>query len=56
MAPSEREAIFAACSGVWMPNPTAQGTFAAFRTRAVIAPISVVISLLVPVTPSEETM
>ena len=48
-------AIFFACSGVEMPKPTAQGmSFAAF-TSFTIAPISVVIWVLVPVTPREET-
>ena len=56
MAPSERAAIAPACSGVEMPNPTAQGMSVCSRMRAVIAPMSVVMELLVPVTPREETM
>ena len=55
IAPSDWAAIFFACSGVEMPNPTAHGmSFAAF-TSFTIAPISVVIWVLVPVTPREET-
>ena len=55
IAPSERPAIFFACSGVEIPKPTAHGISFAFFTSFTIAPISVVISLLVPVTPSEDT-
>ena len=55
IAPSDWSAIFFACSGVEIPKPTAQGiSFAAF-TSFTIAPISVVIWLLVPVTPREDT-
>ena len=54
MAPSDTAAIFAACSGVEMPKPTAHETsgLASFTNRT-IATISVVISLLTPVTPKE---
>ena len=55
IAPSESPAIFFACSGVEIPKPTAHGMSFAFFTSSTIAPISVVISLLVPVTPSEDT-
>ena len=50
MAPSDKEAIFFACSGALMPNPTAQGTSVTERIFLVIAPISVVIFVRTPVT------
>ena len=56
MAPSDRPAIFAACSGVEIPKPTAQGTFVFSRTTLMMDARSVVISLRVPVTPRLETM
>lgn len=56
MAPSERAAIFFACSGVEMPKPTAQGMSVLAFTSFVIAPMSVVMLALVPVTPREETI
>ena len=56
IAPSERAAMFFACSGVEMPKPTAQGMSVLAFTSFVIAPMSVVILVLVPVTPREETM
>ena len=41
MAPSERAAIFPACSGEEMPKPTAQGTEVFSRTVATRAEMSV---------------
>ena len=55
MTPSAEAAIFFACSGVEIPNPIAQGMSFAFFTSSTISPTLVVISVLVPVTPSEET-
>ena len=46
----------AACSGVEMPKPTAQGMDVDSRTSRTRAPMSVVISLRTPVTPREETI
>ena len=56
MAPSEREAIFLACSGVEMPKPMAQGMSVLWRTEATMEARSVLISLRTPVTPRLETM
>ena len=56
MAPSERAAIFAACEGVEIPKPMAQGIFEFSLTTLTIEPISVVISVRVPVTPRLDTM
>ena len=44
-----------ACSGVETPKPTAQGIFFSCFTSFTMAPTSVVISVLIPVTPREET-
>ena len=56
IAPSERLAIFFACSGVEMPKPMAQGISVFSRTRETMEARSVLISLRSPVTPSDETM
>ena len=56
IAPSETSAIFRACSGVEIPNPTAHGILLCRRTTDTIDARSVVISLRVPVTPRLETM
>lgn len=48
MAPSDSDVIFAACCGLEIPKPTAQGMSVADFTSFVIAAISVVIALLVP--------
>lgn len=42
MAPSDWDAIFFACSGVEILNPTATGISVTSRTKSTIAPISVV--------------
>ena len=55
MAPSEIPAIFRACSGVEMPKPMAQGISVFWRTTSTMEARSVLISLLVPVTPRLET-
>ncbi len=55
MIPSAWTAIALACSGVDMPNPMAQGTSVDWRISEVMAPTSVVMLLLTPVTPSEDT-
>lgn len=56
MTPSACCAIFFACSGVEMPKPMAQGISGlASRTSFTMAPMSVVMSFLTPVTPREET-
>jgi hypothetical protein len=55
IAPSEIEDIFLACSGVDIPKPIAQGTFEFSFITFTIEPRSVVISLLVPVTPRLDT-
>ena len=47
----------AACSGVEMPKPTAHGSCgAASRMSVTMPPMSEVISLRTPVTPSELTI
>ena len=56
MTPSEKADICLACSGVEIPNPTAQGIFVFFRTSFRMGVKSVLISFLVPVTPRLETM
>lgn len=56
IAPSERSAIFFACSGVEMPKPMAQGISVFSRTRETMEARSVLISLRSPVTPSDETI
>ena len=56
MAPSETNAILAACSGVDMPKPTAHGTEAFSRTSLTSEGISVFISLRTPVTPRLDTI
>ena len=56
IAPSEIPAIFAACSGVEMPNPMAHGTSVFSRTVSTIDSRSVLISLRIPVTPRLETI
>ena len=55
MTPSACFAIFSACSGVEIPNPTAQGISFTSFTFLTIAPMSVVILERTPVTPSEDT-
>ena len=55
MAPSDTAAIFAACSGVEIPNPMAHGMSFASLTSFTMAPMSVVISFRTPVTPRDET-
>ena len=55
MAPSEQDAIRLACSGVAIPNPTAQGISFVSFTKRTMEPMSVVISERIPVTPREET-
>ena len=52
---SEIPAIFRACSGVEMPKPMAQGMSVFWRTTSTMEVKSVLISLLVPVTPRLET-
>ena len=54
MAPSEMSAIFFACSGVEMPKPIAHGTSVFSLITLTIEARSVLISLLVPVTPRLE--
>ena len=49
-------AIFAACSGVEMPKPMAQGVLVFSRTTFTMAARSVLISLRVPVTPRLDTI
>ena len=56
IAPSERSAIFFACSGVEMPKPMAQGISVFSRTRETMEARSLLISLRSPVTPSDETI
>ena len=56
IAPSEMSAIFFACSGVEMPNPIAHGTSVFSLTTLTIEARSVLISLLVPVTPRLDTI
>ena len=56
MAPSDCAAISAACCGVEMPNPTAQGTLVTSRIFEVMDAISVVMAVRTPVTPNEDTM
>ena len=56
MAPSAMPAIFAACSGVEMPKPMAQGVLVFSRTTFTMAARSVLISLRVPVTPRLDTI
>ena len=56
MAPSDTAAMAAACSGVEIPKPTAQGIPGlARRTSSTMAPTSVVIWRRMPVTPREDT-
>ena len=55
ITPSETAAMAAACSGPEIPKPTAQGRSLACLAVRTMAPTSVVIELLVPVTPREET-
>jgi len=55
MIPSAWTAIAMACSGVDMPKPMAQGTSVAWRISEVMAPTSVVMLLLTPVTPRDDT-
>lgn len=55
IAPSEYLATYSACSGVAIPNPKAHGTSVVSRTNYIIPPKSVLISLLTPVTPNDET-
>ena len=56
MTPSALAPMAAACSGVEMPKPMAQGTLGlACLARATMAPTSVVIWLRTPVTPMEDT-
>ena len=55
IAPSDTAAIFAACSGVEIPNPMAHGMSFASLTSFTMAPMSVVISFRTPVTPREDT-
>ena len=55
IAPSEQEAISYACSGVAIPKPIAHGISDTFFTCSTISLIFVVILLLTPVTPSEDT-
>ena len=54
MAPSEISAIFFACLGVEMPKPIAHGTSVFSLITLTIEARSVLISLLVPVTPRLE--
>ena len=54
-APANNMVIFAACSGVEIPKPIAQGISVLLRTTSVIAARSVLISLRTPVTPRLET-
>ena len=56
MAPSAMPAIFAACSGVEMPKPMAQGVLVFSRNTFTMAARSVLISLRVPVTPRLDTI
>lgn len=56
IAPSAMPAIFAACSGVEMPKPMAQGVLVFSRTTFTMAARSVLISLRVPVTPRLDTI
>ena len=55
MAPSEMSAIFLACSGLDIPNPIAHGTLELVLMAFTMLSRSVLISLLVPVTPRLET-
>ena len=55
MTPSALFAISFACSGPEIPKPIAHGTSLTCFAVLIIAPTSVVIRLLVPVTPSEDT-
>ena len=48
-------AIFAACSGVLIPNPTAAGILVTSLIAVKIEPRSVLISERTPVTPMDET-
>ena len=56
IAPSANEHCSFACSGVWMPNPTAHGRSVTSRTFSMISRLSVRMLSRVPVTPSDETM
>ena len=56
IAPSEISAIFAACSGVEIPKPTAHGTEEFSLTSFTREEISVRISLRTPVTPRLDTI
>ena len=55
ITPSAVSAIFFACSGVEIPNQIAAGILVFSRTVSTMDARSVLISLLVPVTPREET-
>ena len=55
ITPSATFAIFSACSGVFIPKPTAAGTSVTSLISSKIDFKSVLISLLIPVTPNDET-
>ena len=55
ITPSAYTLISFACFGVPIPKPMAHGTSVFSFTILVIAPISVVMLLLTPVTPRDET-
>ena len=55
IAPSDTRAIASACSGLEIPKPTATGISVYLRIISTIDLISVLISLRMPVTPSEDT-